>query len=71
MLKYVLSFIVNKLCLPKIMTVDHSPFGLNPHLGKKNEIFHTARKNILKLVKLPSLVAKYCKKTENIRLQSL
>ena len=34
---------------------------LNSHLGKKNEIFLAARKSVLKLVKLPSMVAKYCK----------
>ena len=34
---------------------------LNLYFCTKNEIYHTARKNILKLVKLPSLVAKYSK----------
>ena len=42
-------------------SIDYSPFKLNPHLGKKNEVFHTARKSMLKLVKLPSLGEKYCK----------
>ena len=41
--------------------MDHSPFKLNLHLGKKNEIFHIARKSMSKLVKLPSLVTKCCK----------
>ena len=44
-----------------VPAMDSSPFKLNLHLGKKNEIPHTARKSILKLAKLPSLVEKYCK----------
>jgi hypothetical protein len=38
--------------------MDHSPIKLNFELGK---FISTAGKSILKLVKLESLVAKYCK----------
>ena len=41
--------------------MDHSPFKLNLHFCKKSKSFTPARKSMLKLVKLPSLVAKCCK----------
>ena len=53
------------------LLMDHSPFKLNLHLCKKAKSFTTARKGVLKLVKLPSLVAKYCKKRKIVRLRSL
>ena len=42
-------------------TIDLSLFRWNLHIGKKDEIYHHSEKNILKLAKLPNLVAKYCK----------
>ncbi len=42
--------------------MDDSSYRLNFDLGKKNEIHHYSyRKNILKLVKFQSLVARCCK----------
>ena len=45
------------------LSIDHSPFKLNLHLCNrdKNYSFTTARKSLLKLIKLPSFVANYCK----------
>ena len=44
------------------VTMGHSGFKLNLHLGKKAKSFSTARKSItLKSVKLPSLVGKCCR----------
>ena len=51
--------------------MDHSPFKLNIHFAKKSKSFTTARKSMLKLVKLPSLVAKCCKIRKKMRLRSL
>ena len=44
-----------------VCQMDHYPFKLNLHLCKKAKSSTTARKSILELVKLPSLVAKWCK----------
>ena len=46
--------------IPNLIT-DHFHFRLK-RFGKKTKSFTTARKNIVKLIKFPSLVAKCCAK---------
>ena len=41
--------------------MDRSPFKLDLYLSKESKIFDHTRESILKLVELPSLVAKSCK----------
>jgi hypothetical protein len=59
--------IANKLSLNIVKTEyinGDSSYRLNFDLGKKKKPITTARKSMLKLVKLQSLVAKCCKMTK-------
>ena len=50
---------------------DYSSYKLNFDQGKKSETITTAAKSVLKLVKIQSLVAKYCKTGKIIAVRSL